>query len=39
MAFKLVQSAQESWRKLNGSKLLPDVVAGVVFKDGVKLAA
>ena len=39
MAFKLVQSAEKGWRKLNGSKLLPDVVAGVTFKDGVKLAA
>jgi len=39
MAFKLVESAQKSWRKLNGSPLLPDVVAGVIFKDGVKVAA
>jgi len=39
MAFKLIESAQKGWRKLNGSKLLPEVVAGVVFKDGVKLAA
>jgi transposase-like protein len=39
MAFKLVQSAQNHWRKLNGSALLPAVVSGVVFKDGTKLAA
>lgn len=39
MAFKLVESAQNHWRKLNGSLLLPEVVAGVMFKDGVKLAA
>jgi putative transposase len=39
MAFKLVESAQKRWRKLNGSTLLPDVIAGVIFKDGVKLAA
>lgn len=39
MAFKLVQSAQSHWRKLNGSTLLPAVVAGVTFKDGTKLAA
>ena len=39
MAFKLVESAQNHWRKLNGSPLLPEVVAGVMFKDGVKLAA
>jgi transposase-like protein len=39
MAFKLVQSAQNHWRKLNGSELLPAVVAGVIFKDGTKIAA
>jgi transposase-like protein len=39
MAFKLVESAQKRWRKLNGSVLLAEVVAGVVFKDGLKLAA
>jgi transposase-like protein len=39
MAFKLVESAQKSWRKLNGSPLLGEVIAGVVFKDGVKVAA
>jgi transposase-like protein len=39
MAFKLVESAQKNWRKLNGSALLPEVVAGVIFKDGEKLAA
>jgi putative transposase len=38
-AFKLVQSAQKRWRKLNGSVLLADVIAGVIFKDGLKLAA
>ena len=39
MAFKLVESAQKRWRKLNGSMLLADVIAGVTFKDGLKLAA
>jgi putative transposase len=39
MAFKLVESAQNHWRKLNGSTLLPAVVAGVIFKDGTKIAA
>jgi transposase-like protein len=39
MAFKLVESAQKNWRKLNGSTLLPEVIAGVIFKDGEKLAA
>jgi transposase-like protein len=39
MAFKLVESAQKRWRKLNGSVLLPDVIAGIIFKDGMKFAA
>jgi putative transposase len=39
MAFKLVESAQNHWRKLNGSTLLPAVIAGVIFKNGTKLAA
>jgi transposase-like protein len=39
MAFKLVKSAQNHWRKLNGSTLLPAVIAGAIFKDGEKLAA
>jgi transposase-like protein len=39
MAFKLVESAQNHWRKLNGSALLPAVIAGMIFKDGTKIAA
>src|SRR3982075_3307691 len=36
MVFKLMQSASKNWRLLNGSQLLPDVIAGVKFVDGVK---
>lgn len=39
MAFKLIESAQKRWRKLNGSALLPDVIAGIGFKNGLKIAA
>jgi transposase-like protein len=39
MAFKLVESAQNHWRKLNGSTLLPAVIAGTIFKDGTNIAA
>jgi putative transposase len=39
MAFTLIDSAQKRWRKLNGSVLLPDVIAGAIFKDGMKSAA
>jgi len=36
MVFKLVQSAEKNWRALNGSTLIPDVIAGVQFVDGLK---
>ena len=39
MVFKLCQSAQKTWRKLNGSTLLSDVIRGVQFVDGVKNVA
>lgn len=36
MVFKLMQSAEKRWRLLNGAKLLPDVIEGVTFIDGIK---
>jgi len=36
MVFKLMQSAAKKWRLLNGSQLLPEVIAGVQFIDGIK---
>jgi transposase-like protein len=36
MVYKLIESAANHWRLLNGSKLLPDVIAGVQFNDGLK---
>jgi putative transposase len=36
MVFKLMQSAQKRWRLLNGSELLPDVIQGTHFIDGIK---
>ena len=36
MTFKLVQSAEQHWRALNGSSLLPDVIKGIQFVDGEK---
>jgi len=36
MVFRLMQSASKRWRQLNGSQLLPDVIAGVQFIDGIK---
>ena len=39
MVFKLAQAAERKWRKLNGYELLGDVIRGVRFKDGTKVAA
>jgi putative transposase len=36
MVFKLMQSASKRWRLLNGSNLLPDVIQGTQFIDGIK---
>jgi putative transposase len=35
MVFKLMESAKKGWRKLNGTVLLPDVISGVKFVDGI----
>jgi putative transposase len=37
MAFKLLDMAQQRWRRLDGASLLPLVCAGVKFGDGVRL--
>jgi len=36
MVHKLMESAAKSWRNLNGSHLLQEVIQGAVFVDGVK---
>jgi len=37
MVFKLVTAAAKTWRKLKGENLLPKVIRGVKFIDGVEL--
>ena len=37
MAYKLLESAQERWRRFNGHELVADVLDGVTFKDGIKV--
>ncbi len=37
MVFKLCQSAQRKWRRLDGAHQLAEIIKGVKFKDGVKL--
>jgi len=39
MMFKLAESASRRWRLLNASELLPDVIQGVPFQDGLRLSA
>ena len=39
MAFKLARKAESRWRKLNGSERLQDLIDGVVFVDGERIAA
>ena len=36
MAFKLIKDAQKRWKKLAGKNRLPEVIKGVVFKDGIQ---
>lgn len=36
MVYKLMQSASKRWRLLNGSELIPEVIQGVPFIDGIK---
>jgi putative transposase len=37
MAYKLLDAAQERWRRFNGHELVADVLAGVRFKDGIRV--
>jgi putative transposase len=37
MIFKLAQAAEKSWRRLKGYNLLPKVVLGVKFNDGIEI--
>lgn len=39
MAFKLTRKAESRWRKLNGSEKLQDLIDGIVFVDGERIAA
>ena len=37
MAFKLLSTAQERWRRFNGHELVADVLAGARFTDGIRV--
>ena len=36
MVFKLAESAQKRWRRLNGHELIVDLIAGITFTNGTK---
>jgi putative transposase len=36
MVFKLAQCAEKHWRRINGKELIPEVIRGVKFVDGIK---
>ena len=38
MACKLLDAAQERWRRFNGHELVTDVLAGAKFKDGIRVS-
>jgi transposase-like protein len=37
MAYKLLDAAQERWRRVNGHELVAEVLAGARFKDGIRV--
>jgi transposase-like protein len=37
MAYKLLDAAQERWRRFNGHELVADVLASATFKDGIRV--
>lgn len=37
MAYKLLDAAQERWRRFNGHELVTDVLAGVKYVDGIRV--
>jgi hypothetical protein len=37
MAYKLLDAAQQRWRRFNGHELVADVLAGVQFNDGERV--
>src|SRR5205809_765749 len=39
MVFKLLEAAQKSWRRLDGTNQLPKLVLGVTFNDGIEVIA
>ena len=39
MVFKLAEAAEKSWRRLDGHNLLPKLILGVKFTDGIEITS
>ena len=39
MIYKLGRVSERGFKRLNGSELLQDVVAGIIYEDGIKKSA
>ena len=39
MIFKLAEAAERGWRRLNGHNLLPKLILGVKFADGIEITS
>ena len=39
MIFKLAEAAEKSWRRLDGHNLLPKLILGVKFVDGIEITS
>jgi len=37
MAYKLLDAAQERWRRFNGHELVADVLADISYVDGIRV--
>ncbi len=38
MVFQLLQSAENHWQRIKGWQLIPDVINGITFKDGIRVS-
>ncbi len=39
MVYKLGQSAQRNFQRLNGAEQIKDIIAGIIYEDGIKKSA
>ncbi len=39
MVYKLGQSAQRNFQRLNGAEQIKDIIVGIIYEDGIKKSA